>query len=144
MEKVFESYVAKEIMKNVGEEYEVSTQDRSKYLLFDFEKNENKLNMKPDIVIKKGKEVNVLDTKWKVIDINSEKSKKGISPSDLYQMYAYGKKYKANKLILIFPENENFNKIQTYKYDDETTLHIFPWNLSKENVGKNIEAVLGV
>lgn len=132
MEKVFESYVAQQFKRNAGEKYAVSTQDRSKYLFSDPEK----MNMKPDIVLRNGMETIVLDTKWKVIDIDSEKSKKGISSSDLYQMYAYGKKYNAKKLILIFPENENFNEKQTYKYDDEMILHIFPWNLSKENVGK--------
>ncbi|MBS3768573.1 MAG: hypothetical protein KGY75_10700, partial [Candidatus Cloacimonetes bacterium] len=52
----------------------------------------------------------ILDTKWK--NLTNKGKTYGISQSDIYQMYAYGKKYNnVNKIYLIYPYNDEF-KIQ--------------------------------
>lgn len=54
-----------------------------------------------------------------MLDIN--KSNYGIAQSDMYQMYAYGKKYLTNNVTLLFPEINGFldsNSISFYSNGD--------------------------
>jgi len=53
-----------------------------------------------------------------------------ISQSDIYQMYAYAKKYKANKVILIYPHTDNFPKEQNWQFEKNISLSIVPAKLS--------------
>lgn len=46
----------------------------------------------------------MLDTKWKVLDLG--KTNYGISQADMYQMFAYQKKYGAEHMTLLYPETE--------------------------------------
>ena len=92
MEKVYESYVAKHLKKILGEDgWDVSSQDRSYYL---FTEPRLQFALRPDIVCKRGERTIIMDTKWKKL-VNNERINYGISQSDMYQMYAYSKKYKA-------------------------------------------------
>jgi len=50
-----------------------------------------------------------MDTKWKLLKDN-ERINYGISQADMYQMYAYAKKYNAKKVIVIYPLNESMKK----------------------------------
>ena len=93
MEALFESYIAAQLKKVLGKtNFKVSAQDK-KYHLFTLPSK--KFLMKPDIVIERkfDNAVFVCDTKWKLL--SDEKSNYGISQSDMYQMYAYQKKYSA-------------------------------------------------
>lgn len=107
MEKVFESYVASELRKNSGSiSCDISTQDKGFYL-FD---EPMKFSLRPDIIIKKSdSSVIVLDTKWKVL-IDDERKNYGISQADMYQMYAYAKKYDSQKVFIIYPSDNNMSK----------------------------------
>ena len=58
--------------------------------------------MRPDLVIRKGREVFILDTKWKVL--NPDKPNGGISQEDMYQMCAYQQKWGARCTTLIYPK----------------------------------------
>lgn len=115
MDKLFESYVAKEIAKycsnNAG--YSVSTQEQGLYL-FD---SPQSFSLRPDIVMRNGKEVFILDTKWKLI-----KEQKDISQADMYQMYAYHKKYEAKgenvrACCLIYPKSEALDEGKNFEYE---------------------------
>lgn len=101
MENLFESYVACLIKKEINsDEYTVSVQDNSHHL---FERPEI-FSLRPDIVIKSkyaDDKVFVMDTKWKLL--NDVPPTYGISQSDMYQMYAYHKKYIAENVTLIYP-----------------------------------------
>lgn len=58
--------------------------------------------LKPNIVLE-GKFI--VDTKWKIIrQDDKEKEKNKVSQADLYQLYAYSKKYECGKLYLIYPK----------------------------------------
>ena len=140
MEKVFESYVADEIRKNIGDGYIVSTQDKSHNLFVD----PAQFALRPDIVISKGEEKIILDTKWKVIESISESGRKNISQADLYQMFAYGKKYKAKTLFLIYPENEKFPSKREYYYEYDMGLCIFPWKFSSNEKENNIGNLINI
>ena len=103
MERVFESYVYRELKKAfapVG--WNCSQQDRGYYLFIEPRKQ---FSLRPDIVIEKNKRVIVLDTKWKSL-INNERQNYGISSADMYQMYAYSKKYKTPEIWLLYPLNK--------------------------------------
>ncbi len=91
MESVYESYVARE-MKKVFIQFgwDVSSQDKGHYL---FVEPKRQFAIHPDIVLRRGERTVVLDTKWKKL-IPSERANYGISQVDMYQMYAYSKKYK--------------------------------------------------
>lgn len=117
METLFESYVAALLKKKLGNDiYTVSVQDK-KYHLFD-EPNK-KFLMKPDIVIRKKCEssVFIMDTKWKVL--SESKPNYGISQSDMYQMYAYQKKYNAVDVTLLYPKTENVADEKNIKFVSE-------------------------
>ena len=46
-----------------------------------------------------------MDTKWKLL--SNDARNYDISQADMYQMCAYGKKYDAEKIILLYPQPEN-------------------------------------
>ena len=48
-----------------------------------------------------------MDTKWKRLVNNSNKNY-GISQADMYQMYAYAKKYGTSDIWLLYPRSEQF------------------------------------
>ena len=114
METLFESYIACLIKKQINsDEYTVSAQDKTHHL---FEKPEI-FSMRPDIVItrKSDKAVFVMDTKWKLL--NDTPPTYGVSQSDMYQMYAYQKKYKAENVTLIYPSTDAVPYNQEISFD---------------------------
>ena len=124
MEKVFETYVANN-MKHVfaPDGWEVSTQDKGHYL---FNSPRNQFALRPDIVIRKGTRKIILDTKWKKI-ISNERKKYGISQSDMYQMYAYSKKYNTPEIWILYPVNDEMRDHPpiVFKSEDNVTVHLF-------------------
>jgi len=105
MEKVFESFVAYRLKKKLNrEKYSLQTQER-KYHLFDYPSR--KFALQPDIVItdKTNNNVTIMDTKWKLLAAGVHNY--GISQADMYQMYAYQKKYDAKQVILLYPMSES-------------------------------------
>lgn len=121
MEKVFEAYVAKMLRKAVFKEtsddywneWNVHSQYGTKYL---FEVPSNKFRMRPDIVMKKKDEINIiLDTKWKRL-VNDYSLNYGISQQDMYQMFAYGHKYDCSNIWLVYPKHKDMKeKIQKFE-----------------------------
>lgn len=105
METLFESYTAAMVRKVLPDrEFSVSAQDQ-KYHLFDYPGK--RFLMKPDLVVtRKGDgTIFVMDTKWKLLSVN--KPHYGISQPDMYQMYAYQKKYGAENITLLYPLTED-------------------------------------
>ena len=99
MEQLFESYVAAKLRRALKAPYRVSVQEQ-KYHLFDTPNQ--RFALRPDIVIHCPDErCVVMDTKWKVL--SPYQTNYGISPSDMYQMYAYHKKYNPKEVVLIYP-----------------------------------------
>lgn len=102
MEKLFESYVAELVKRELnGSAFTVSIQDKQRCL---FDQAKKKFPIKPDIVLtrKSDKAVFILDTKWKILAGNNG----GISQADMYQMIVYQKKYGADHATLIYPGTE--------------------------------------
>lgn len=123
METLFESYIACLIKKEINPDvYIVSAQDKSHHL---FEKPEI-FSLRPDIVItrKSDNTVFVMDTKWKLL--NDVPPTFGISQSDMYQMYAYQKKYDAQNITLIYPSTDAVPDNQKISFDsgDGVTVNV--------------------
>jgi 5-methylcytosine-specific restriction enzyme subunit McrC len=122
MEKVFESFVAYQIRK-YSKSYSVKTQ-HNKYHLVEKHKEKPKFRLKPDIFASQPERDGciIIDTKWKVID--EESKTKTIQQSDLYQLYAYGRKYLKGYgepiLYLIYPYNSQFKEeLPPFYYEKE-------------------------
>ena len=102
METLFESYIAALMRKQLDTNaYTVSAQDK-RYHLFDEPRGQ--FQLRPDIVITRKADgaIFVLDTKWKLL--SKGKANYGISQADMYQMYAYQKKYDSQNVTLIYPK----------------------------------------
>ena len=82
--------------------------------------------MKSDIVVKhkNTNTVFILDTKWKVL--SDAKPNYGISQADMYQMYAYQKKYAAKSVTLLYPLTEKVSPEQIIEFNskDEVTVKV--------------------
>lgn len=123
MEHVYESYVAQELKKvlePVG--WEVLCQDKG---LFLFIEPRHQFALRPDIVCKRGERTVIMDTKWKRL-VNSERTNYGIAQSDMYQMYAYSKKYEASEIWLLYPLNEEMRNHSNIVFEsgDGTTVKL--------------------
>lgn len=132
MEKLFESYVAKKLIQH-HPDWKIKTQDTAHYLV-ENHKDKQKFNLRPDIVINNGEIV--ADTKWKLLDGMDESINYGISQSDMYQLYAYAKKYKSKKLYLIYPKTDTFTtKLDQFFYhylDEKISLEVVPYDLEND------------
>ena len=124
MESVYESYVAQQMKKLFRPDgWDISTQDKGHYLFMNPRKQ---FALRPDIVLTKDDHTIILDTKWKNL-INNERKNYGISQSDMYQMYAYSKKYKTSEIWLLYPINDEMRNSKPIKFDsgDGTTVNLF-------------------
>lgn len=114
METLFESYVASLLKRELQTKgYKVTAQDKTYHL---FDEPDKKFLMKPDIVVVKedNYSVFVMDTKWKIL--SESKHNYGISQADMYQMYAYQKKYNATNVTLLYPKTENIKTKTDIKF----------------------------
>ena len=131
MDNLFEGYVSKN-MKKIFAEYnwKVSTQDKGYYL---FNEPNDQFALRPDIVVtKQDGTLVIMDTKWKSLN-NNARENYNISQADMYQMYAYARKYeKANngsipEVWMLYPLNDevrNHDQI-SYTSGDGVKVHIY-------------------
>ena len=102
MNNLWEDFIYRQLLKSREADVEVLPQRKKKFW-------ENK-EIKPDIVIKKGEETFIIDTKWKVLD--------QIEPSDadLKQMFTYNIHWESAHSILIYPRTPDSPKNTFGKY----------------------------
>ena len=132
MNALFESYVGNFIKKKLPG---TILQHQEKYLI----EKPREFRLKPDIFLE-GKFI--ADTKWKIIrqDINESEKKYKISQADLYQLYAYGKKYECGKLYLIYPKIDGAKQeSMKFEYEKDMQLEILYFDL--ENDSNNDELI---
>lgn len=146
-EKLFESFVAS-LFKKYAKEYNVDSQ-HCKYFLVDKHNETGKFHLRPDIFLQSKNDEYyfdtdniILDTKWKNIDSNKPEKDYLIDIKDMYQLFAYGQKYKLGqskatgkniipKLVLIYPYTDNF----------QSTLSPFIYEDIKKNIGLKLMVV---
>lgn len=140
MERVFEDYVAmvlKRQLENLHPGLMLKAQAKGEYLAHYHHKGQFKL--KPDLLLKAGEHnVAVMDTKWKLLD--SMASNNNISQADVYQMFAYAKKYLSQhvdgrNVILIYPYQDNFNAPlpMPFEFDEQHRLWVVPFVIDEHN-----------
>ena len=139
MEKVFESYVAQQLRKLIAEAgWEISTQDKG-YYLFD---SPRQFALRPDIVItrKNGSKI-ILDTKWKSL-LNKPRINYGISQADMYQMYAYAKKYHTSEIWLLYPLNNKMREQDEISFSSNDGVSVNLFFVDVANIEKSLEELL--
>lgn len=112
MNELFESYVGAYLKKHFDN---VSLQDKKHHLAY--LKGNGRFRLKPDIVINNGSII--ADTKWKLLD--EDKTHQGVSQADMYQLFAYGKKYRnprCEELYLIYPKSQLVAKEACYSFNE--------------------------
>ena len=141
MEKVFEAYVAKNLKKRLNQAgWDVSIQDKG-YYLFDTLNGEKyqKFALRPDLVITRPDEsIIILDTKWKSL-INNKKANYGISQADMYQMYAYAKKYQASEVWLLYPMNEEMRNTEPILFDSGDGVRVSVFLVDVAQIEESLE-----
>ena len=140
MEKVFESFVAAKFRKHLGSSSGVimRTQD-SRYSLFD--SPNRAFALRPDMVLEFGGHTIVLDTKWKLL--TDKARNKGISQSDMYQMYAYSKKYNADGIVLLYPQSDSVSKGEI-RYASEDNVKVDVSFIDLRNVDGSISNIISM
>ena len=128
MEQVFEDFVTDSFRRHQAR-YTVGAQGPRKYLATF--KDRDAFAMAPDITLRRGKRiVCILDAKWKRINARATDRKHDIDQADMYQLYAYGKRYECNAVALIYPRNENFMLPLRYNFFDDLTLVCLPFDVT--------------
>ncbi len=139
MNLLFESYVYDYLRRN-GKFENITAQDTTHHLAYLDDRNA-KFLLKPDIVINNGKII--LDTKWKIL--SEDKAHQGVSQTDMYQLYAYGTKYKdCTNLYLIYPKDEGNLEDHSYQFfrqDESTKLQLDVLFFDLENLENNEEFI---
>ena len=60
---------------------------------------------KPDIILRRGgRDLAIIDTKWKKLSADPLDRKQGVSQADVYQLMAYARLYSTGHLMLLYPE----------------------------------------
>ncbi len=132
-QRLFESYVAISLKRYLPPEFRVSIQESAYHLLFDFAGKATH-RLQPDVVVRRGNDVWVLDTKWKLV-AGSGMQINSLSQSDLYQLYAYGQRYLSDtgqtKVGLVYPRTSEFMTAPLpHQYEPHLPLYLLPADLS--------------
>ena len=128
MNALFESYVGNFIKKKLPG---AILQHRGKYLI---EEPRRDFGLKPDIFLRYKNQNYIADTKWKIV-----KSRDDISQADLYQLYAYGKKYECGRLYLVYPRISGVDqKAMKFKYENNMWLNVLYFDLEKDEIARNL------
>lgn len=129
MEKIFEKFVAEKFRKYIGHGVNLKTQDSSYWL---FDSPNRAFALRPDIVLECGGHTVIMDTKWKLLSDKAINS--NISQSDMYQMYAYSMKYRADRVVLLYPRSDAVSGSSIrYSSNDNVNVDIFFIDLLKSD-----------
>lgn len=135
MERLFEDYTAHHIRRKFSQlGWQVSVQENSRFL---FEGDGSKgFRLKPDIVLRRGEQVVVMDTKWKLL-AQDPTHDYGVSAADMYQMCAYAARFNASHIYLLYPLRKDWMTPCTpvHRYEQSPTgaaVTLFPLNLTDE------------
>ncbi len=128
MQDLFEAYVTKYFEQN----YSNVTSQKTWWHLLETPKLHP---LRPDIILGDKNNCIILDAKWK------NYADKDFSSGDLYQLYAYGKKYNTQHVCLVYPKSKKFNQAELYQYDDSLNLHVLCFDCVDDTMEHNIGAL---
>ncbi|WP_323843861.1 McrC family protein [Microbulbifer magnicolonia] len=149
MERLFESYVADSLSRELAPSARLRAQVRDRYLLKhrpDGAVSEcSWFQLKPDLLLESrtaGPErvrFAVMDTKWKLLnsELASGDAKYKLSQGDMYQLYAYGQKYMRGEghMALIFPAHAQFKSaLPRFSFSERLHLWVLPFDLKQRQL----------
>jgi 5-methylcytosine-specific restriction enzyme subunit McrC len=139
MWRIFQDYVTSVFRKH-AKGFIVKTIDPSCFLI-NKHIDSSYSQIKPDLVFDMDTDTGpvrvIIDIKWKLID-QKESGKKNynLKTSDLYQIFAYGKKYPSiegeapPRLVLLYPSSPDFDQnLNHFLYEDGLRLDVVPFDL---------------
>ena len=147
MEQVFQDFVTQSF-RRFQNRYRVAAESPQEHLA-NFDGNDA-FTMKPDLSLVEGTRVPfILDAKWKEIEARSGDWKHGIDQRDMYQLYAYGKRYGCRAVALIYPRTGSFTAELHYRFFDGLPLVCVPFDVTcpegpEESVRRSIQALEGL
>ena len=86
--------------------------------------------LKPDIVLMERGQVRfILDAKWKRLDPG--KRNHGVSQTDAYQLFAYGRRYGCRRVVLVYPRTTEFRETVRFRFagDEDLEMACFPFDV---------------
>ena len=141
MEKVFEAF-ATHSFGRYQQRFRVAAQHPQKQLATI--NGRGAFTTKPDIALKDGERVRfILDAKWKDIEGFGDDAKHGIDQADMYQLYAYGKRYRCDAVALVYPRTGKFPSELRYRFFDGLPLICLPFDVTKpqDSVRRSLQAL---
>lgn len=139
MNLLFEEFIAKALRRGLAyTSYRVVTQGPQAKFVRNIDEDREVFSTKPDISILLNEAVaKIGDTKYK--KLKEDDSKYGVSQQDLYQMFAYSRRYGTPEITLIYPMTNNV-KPHTLELPDNTRVNIRTINLER-NIQKEITTI---
>ncbi|MDK4200296.1 McrC family protein [Pseudomonas sp. HR1] len=137
MEKLFERYVETRLRSQLLPDAKLKPQAASQHLCQD---SVGKMfRLKPDLLIDTPEQRWILDTKWKRLQASQRDKNYQLSQSDLYQLFAYGHKYRREaevpKLVLIYPCWAGLPaSLPAFDFGAGVSLWVLPFDLSKDRI----------
>ena len=137
MEQVFQDFVAR-CFRRYQNRYRVAVEKPQKHLANIDERDV--FTMKPDLSLMDGKQVPfILDAKWKEVEARSDDRKHDIDQRDMYQLYAYGKRYGCRAVALVYPQTGAFETELRYRFFDDLPLVCLPFDVTRpEGPGESV------
>ncbi len=138
MNRVFEDYVAAKLAL-MSPKWKINRQVR-RHSLIESHAGNRVFGLIPDLELVKGKDRLVADTKWKLIDQKDRANNYRISQGDVYQLFAYAKKYMATqplkRVILIYPRSDEFDKpLDPFWFQERAeVLYVVPYDLDADEL----------
>lgn len=136
MNQLWEEYVLVQLKKHLSDkpEWHISGQESKSF-------HGSWRTLRPDIVIKNGEVTYIIDTKWKRPTSNSA------SIEDLRQMYAYGRFWNSEHLILLYPgeqSSDDYIEYRNHEFDPKNHkckvafVSVLEKSLLNTTIGNNI------
>lgn len=138
MERVFEDFVAARLPQQF-DDWRIHTQVTGQALV-ELHIKKKMFNLRPDLEFSRKGQRLIADIKWKLISENDRSNSYGISQSDIYQLFAYSKKFLSGQtrreVYLIYPASETFTQpLPPFWYEENMdVLYVVPFDLEEEEL----------
>ena len=131
MEEVFEDFITA-AFRRYQRRFSVHAQRPMRHLAVD-DAERPAFRLRPDIVLMERGQVRfILDAKWKRIEPGT--GNHGVSQADAYQLFAYGRTYGSQRVVLVYPRTTEFRETQSFRFvghrEPNLELDCFPFDLA--------------
>ncbi|MDE0627689.1 MAG: hypothetical protein OXH99_14945 [Bryobacterales bacterium] len=136
MEEVYEDFVTHSFRRHQAE-FQVVAQGPPKHMACSGGKRV--FRTKPDISLRKPPDSIrfILDAKWKHIGKGGTSPIDDMTSSDLYQLYAYGKRYGCRAVALAYPRSYTFTSPYIVQFFDGLKLVCLPFDVASPESAQN-------